>query len=100
MRQRLSLATSDELPTSVKPALDPRGLSVGIVHLGLGAFHRAHQAAYTEAAMVASGDTDWAICGVSQRSRAVLDELQPQDGLYTLVQRGPVSQLPRAYAAS
>jgi len=91
VRQRLSLATSDLLPTSVRPALDPRALSVGIVHLGLGAFHRAHQAAYTEAAMVASGETDWAICGVSQRSRVVLDELNPQDGLYTLVERGPAT---------
>jgi len=90
-RQRLSVATADLLPTSVRPALDPRALSVGIVHLGLGAFHRAHQAAYTEAAMVASGESDWAICGVSQRSRAVVDELKPQDGLYTLVERGPTT---------
>jgi fructuronate reductase len=91
VRQRLSLATSDMLPSSVRPALEPRALSVGIVHLGLGAFHRAHQAAYTEAAMAASGETGWAISGVSQRSRAVLDELKPQDGLYTLVERGPTS---------
>jgi fructuronate reductase len=91
VRPRLSVATSDLLPTSVRAVLDPRALSIGIVHLGLGAFHRAHQAAYTEAAMVATGETDWAICGVSQRSRAVVDELKPQDGLYTLVERGPTT---------
>ena len=47
---RLSLTN---LP--VAPAVDPRALSVGIVHLGLGAFHRAHQAVVTERAAVAQG---------------------------------------------
>ena len=60
-----------------------------MVHLGLGAFHRAHQAVYTERAMRASGTTQWGICAVAQRSRTVLDELEPQDGLYTVVERGP-----------
>ncbi|HWM06926.1 MAG TPA: mannitol dehydrogenase family protein, partial [Actinophytocola sp.] len=43
---------------------------VGIVHLGLGAFHRAHQAVLTEDAMRAVPG-DWAICAVAQRSPAV-----------------------------
>lgn len=44
---------------------------------------------YTERAMGAAGTTQWGICAVAQRSRTVLDELEPQDGLYTVVERGP-----------
>jgi fructuronate reductase len=80
---RLSLTN---LP--VPPAVDPRSLSVGIVHLGLGAFHRAHQAVITEQAAVASGDTRWGIAGVSQRSATVKNQLAPQDGLYSVLERG------------
>ena len=58
----------------------------GIVHFGIGAFPRAHQAWYTDLAMD-SGDRDWAICGVSLRSSTVADQLNPQDGLYTLTER-------------
>jgi fructuronate reductase len=43
---------------------------------------------YTQAAMIASGEQHWAICGVSQRSREVLDALEPQDGLYSVLSRG------------
>ncbi|MEV0797196.1 mannitol dehydrogenase family protein [Kribbella sp. NPDC050281] len=80
---RLSLT---HLP--VAPAVDPRALSVGIVHLGLGAFHRAHQAVVTERAAVAGGETRWGITGVSQRSGRVRDQLAPQDGLYCVLERG------------
>jgi fructuronate reductase len=58
--------------------------SVGIVHLGIGAFHRAHQAVYTEDA----GD-GWGICGITQRSATVAERLAPQDGLYSVLERGP-----------
>lgn len=60
--------------------------AIGIVHFGIGAFHRAHQAWYTDRAMDA-GDRDWAIIGVSLRSPGVADQLNPQDGLYTVVER-------------
>lgn len=60
----------------------------GIVHLGVGAFHKAHQAAATDDAIAASGG-DWLIDGVSLRSPDVADALNPQDGLYTLLIRGP-----------
>jgi fructuronate reductase len=53
-----------------------------IVHLGIGAFHRAHQAVYTQDA----GD-GWRITGVSLRSPQVRDTLAPQDGLYTVTER-------------
>ncbi|MEV4261847.1 mannitol dehydrogenase family protein [Kribbella sp. NPDC049584] len=70
------------------PEIDPHALSVGVVHLGLGAFHRAHQAVVTERAAVATGETRWGIAGVSQRSATVRDQLAPQDGLYSVLERG------------
>ncbi len=95
---RLSLATLPSLSRSVQPSIDPRGFGIGIVHLGVGAFHRAHQAVYTEDAMAADGG-DWGICGVSERSAAVVEQLGPQDGLYTLAQRGSRGERLRVIAA-
>lgn len=78
------------LPATVaRPMYARAGLSPGIVHLGVGAFQRAHLAAVNEAALHADGDFRWGIAGVSLRSAATRDALQPQDGLYTLQQRGP-----------
>ncbi|WBQ02711.1 mannitol dehydrogenase family protein [Kribbella sp. CA-293567] len=85
MTARLELAN---VPAGHRPDVDPAGLSVGIVHLGLGAFHRAHQAVFTEQAAAISGSTSWGICGVSQRSAAVREQLAPQDGLYSVLTRG------------
>jgi fructuronate reductase len=84
---RLTAATIERLPRSVlRPSY---GLSQrsGIVHLGVGAFHRAHQAVYTDAAM-AAGARDWGITGVSLRATQVRDQLEPQGGLYTVTQSG------------
>ena len=53
------------------------------MHLGIGAFHRAHQAAYTEAALNA-GDMRWGILGASLRSPDTRDALHVQNGLYAL----------------
>ncbi|WP_426127464.1 mannitol dehydrogenase family protein [Pararhizobium sp. PWRC1-1] len=55
----------------------------GIVHLGLGAFHRAHQAVFVDDCLN-SGEPGWGIIGASLRSRDTRDALGPQDGLYTL----------------
>jgi len=85
--RRLDLAALADVPDSMRPRVDPRELSVGIVHLGIGAFHRAHQAVFTEDAMVASGERAWGVCGVSQRSRRVVDQLAPQDDLYAVLER-------------
>ncbi|MEO8057758.1 MAG: mannitol dehydrogenase family protein [Burkholderiales bacterium] len=62
-------------------------LAQGIVHLGVGAFQRAHMAQATEAAMLATGDLRWGITGVSLRSAETRDALAPQQGLYTLAIR-------------
>ncbi len=84
---RLSLANLAALDGAViRPGYDRAAQGCGIVHLGIGAFHRAHQAWYTDVAM-AAGDRDWAITGVSLRSPGVAEQMNPQDGLYTVTER-------------
>jgi fructuronate reductase len=86
---RLSYAALSSLPASVRrPAEAARTGRPGIVHLGIGAFHRAHMAVMTQAAMEA-GDADWRIIGASLRSPDTRDALGPQDGLYTLAIQAP-----------
>ncbi len=84
---RLSEATRGRLSGDVAQAgYERHEQARGIVHLGIGAFHRAHQAVYTDDAM-AAGDRDWAITAVSLRSPQVHAQLSPQDGLYTVASR-------------
>src|SRR5690348_6213236 len=71
------------------PPPDAAGQAIGILHFGLGAFLRAHQGVFTEDAATATGDDRWGICGVTQRSPSVQDQLLPQDGLYGVLQRSP-----------
>lgn len=59
---------------------------IRILHLGLGAFHRAHQAWWTDAVR---GDDPWGIAAFTGRSRRTADLLTEQDGLFTLIERGP-----------
>lgn len=73
--------------------VDPRP-GVGIVHLGLGAFFRAHGAIYVAQAMQASGG-DWGILGVSLQSPAMRDALAPQGFAYHAVEQGPDGEVPR-----
>lgn len=68
------------------PAYDPCAYGTGIVHIGTGAFFRAHQAAYTDAALAAAGG-NWRIAAASLRSGTVCTALADQDHLYTLVTR-------------
>ena len=96
--RRLSLDTLPALAPAVRPRIDPRALAVGIVHLGIGAFHRAHQAVFTEDAVAAAGG-DWGICGVTQRGPGVLDQLGPQDGLYSVTARDRDRQATRVIGA-
>jgi len=84
---RLARATLASLTPEVRrPDYDFTAQPVGIVHLGIGAFHRAHQAWYTDRAMEAGGH-GWAITGVSLRSSTVAAQMNPQDGLYTVTER-------------
>jgi mannitol 2-dehydrogenase len=75
---------SDRLPA---PAYDRDLVTPGVVHFGVGGFHRAHQAMYLDRLMNEGQALDWGICGVGvmpadQKMKEVLDA---QDGLYTLV---------------
>jgi fructuronate reductase len=91
---RLSLDTlKDAGPQTVQPAVDPRALRIGLVHLGIGAFHRAHQAVFTELAAAATGSQEWGIAATTQRSATVHDQLVPQDCLYSVLERGDVQAL-------
>lgn len=72
--------------TAVVPAYDRETLRLGIVHIGPGAFFRAHGAAFTDAAIAASGG-DWGIETWSLRSAEAIDRLAEQRGLYTVLIR-------------
>jgi len=95
---RLATASLGALARDLAPRVEPGELRLGIVHLGLGAFHRAHQAVFTEDAMAATGDLGWGICGVSLRSPAALLPLREQDGLYSVVAREPGQTTARVVA--
>jgi mannitol 2-dehydrogenase len=72
------------------PRYDRRQVRTGIVHIGVGNFHRAHQAVYLDTLMNAGQAMDWGICGIGLRpsSKPMRDVLAAQgDGLYTLVVR-------------
>lgn len=74
------------------PSSLPAELAIGIVHLGLGAFHRAHQAVYTEDAIQQAGG-GWGICAVAMRSRELASVMKDNGGRYSLIEQradGPV----------
>lgn len=88
---RLNRALLSRLQGRTLGAL-PYTPNIGIVHLGLGNFFRAHQALYTEEAMLAAGG-DWGVCGVTLRDNAsLLEALVPQGGLYSVLQRDGAGQ--------
>ncbi len=66
------------------PAYDRAQTVAGVVHLGIGAFHRAHQAVYFDD-LLARGHHRYAVTGASLRSAEVARQLQPQDGLYAVL---------------
>jgi fructuronate reductase len=86
---RLSPTALASLPGTVRrPAYDRSRLTPGIVHLGLGAFARAHLCEYTEDALELEFGA-WGITGASLQRPDQRDRLKPQDGLYTLLKRAP-----------
>lgn len=80
---RLTRETLPDLPRECRPLIGPGEVRAGVLHLGLGAFHRAHQAVYTEAAMAAGGG-DWGIVAVAPRSSDVVRQLTDQDLLFSV----------------
>jgi fructuronate reductase len=91
----LSLAGLHALPPEVRrPRYDVAALRTGILHLGCGAFHRAHQALITQRAIEAETGFNgvpppWGIAAASLRTGGVIAGLARQQGLYTVVERGP-----------
>ena len=83
---RLSAMASDGT-AATWPGYKPENHGVGIVHLGLGNFARAHLLAYTDTVLAKKGG-DWRVVGVSLRGTAVADSLNPQNGHYTMITRG------------
>ena len=86
---RAVLATlSDDIST---PSYLDGDVRVGIVHFGVGNFHRSHQAMYIDRLLQAGGADDWALCGIGllERDARMRDVLAAQDGLYTLTLRHP-----------
>ena len=85
------------------PRYDRSQVGVGIVHFGVGGFHRAHQAMYVDALMDQGKALDWGICGVGVMpfDLKMRDAMVSQDCLYTLVLKDPrVSGRPRSLGRS
>ncbi|MCU1645786.1 MAG: mannitol-phosphate/altronate dehydrogenase [Nocardia sp.] len=80
---RLSAAMLGRLPAAVaRPGFAPRSLTAGILHLGCGSFHRAHQALATQHAIDATSDRRWGIASVAMARPTVVEALRAQDNLY------------------
>jgi mannitol 2-dehydrogenase len=89
---RLSDRTLDALPPDVaRPDYDRGGLRTGIVHVGVGGFHRAHMAMALDSLMSSGLATDWAICGIGllESDRRMDEVFRAQDSLYTLTVKHP-----------
>lgn len=74
-----------------QPTYDPASLAIGIVHFGVGNFHRSHQALYLDKLFARGEALDWAVCGVGVLPQDVRmrDSLRSQGMRYTLVERYP-----------
>ncbi|TDU88626.1 mannitol 2-dehydrogenase [Kribbella voronezhensis] len=89
---QLGTATIGALGNEVGvPQYDRTAVRPGIVHFGVGGFHRAHQAMYLDRLMNDGKALDWGICGIGvlPQDRRMADVLEAQDGLYTLVVKYP-----------
>jgi mannitol 2-dehydrogenase len=88
LKQENLYRLADEI---ARPSYDRSKVKAGIVHIGVGGFHRSHQAYYTDALLSDSDASDWGICGVGLRDadRKIGDILKTQDYLYTLIVKHP-----------
>jgi mannitol 2-dehydrogenase len=102
MNQSLNLANLVNLPSSVsKPRYARDELKAGILHIGVGNFHRAHQAVYLDDLFNAGKDLDWALMGAGIRAgdRAMRQALEPQDWLTTVMELEPGANIARVTGA-
>jgi fructuronate reductase len=98
MSKRLNETVLKDLPPGIERLRYDRGaVTTGIVHLGVGAFHRAHQAVYTDD--VLPRDPSWGIVATSLRSPDTYAALEPQNGLYTLSVRSSEGEALRVIGA-
>lgn len=99
---RLSRAALDALPEGVqRPGYDPADLTPGMVHVGVGNFHRAHQAVYLDDLFALGEDHDWGLVGAGVRApdAAMREKLLTQDCLTTVVELAPGAHSARVTAA-
>jgi len=81
--RRLSRSVLAELPPSVRqPQYDRESLTVGMAHIGVGAFHRCHQEEFVDD-MLEARFGRWGVLGVNLTAPSLTDVLAPQDGLYS-----------------
>jgi mannitol 2-dehydrogenase len=87
---KLNKSTLPQIPIS-KPGYNRDEIGIGIVHFGVGGFHRAHQAMYVDRLMANGLAAEWGICGVGvlPGDRRMADVMAAQDGLYTLLVENP-----------
>ena len=87
---KLNKSTLAQIPIS-KPSYDRDEIGIGIVHFGVGGFHRAHQAMYIDRLLEKGVAGEWGICGVGvlPADRKMKEVLEAQDGLYTLALENP-----------
>lgn len=86
---KLSAATLNSITTASTPAYDRSTLTAGILHFGVGNFHRAHQAVYLDDLFATGADHDWALVGAGVRDadEAMRQKLMAQDWLTTVVEQ-------------
>ena len=87
---KLNKSTLSQIPIA-KPSYNRDEIGIGIVHFGVGGFHRAHQAMYVDRLLETGLAKEWGICGVGvlPADRKMADVMAAQDGLYTLVLENP-----------
>jgi len=93
---RLNQENLSQLPESIaRPTYDRNAVTAGIVHIGVGGFHRSHEACYTDDLLASADANAWGICGVGLREadRKIADILKRQDYLYTLIVKHPDGQI-------
>lgn len=83
-----ALTTRTDIQT---PSYDRSGVTPGIVHFGVGGFHRAHQAVYMDSLLNAGGSREWGISGVGilEADKHMRDVMREQDNLYTVLEKAP-----------
>ncbi|MBW4444844.1 MAG: mannitol dehydrogenase family protein [Plectolyngbya sp. WJT66-NPBG17] len=89
---KLNEAALSHLSDTIRlPRYDRHSLKNGFVHIGVGGFHRSHQALYLDNYFDQTADFRWGICGIGllEQDRRMRDALKSQDHLYTLVERSP-----------